>query len=220
MVSRAEVSTIIVSITMNNRIKRSRGRPRTFDRTRALEAALIIFWRQGYEASSITQLTKAMKITAPSLYAAFGSKEQLYRDVLDLYVSTHGDFVVRGLAAQGIARDVFVHLLNEAAIQFSRPGWPSGCLVANGALRCAQDNLAVREVTAMLRHAAQDAVRQRIDQAIIDHEVEPDIDSAGLAAFYASIVQGMSVQAVDGATREQLMKIGEFAMAAWPAKRS
>lgn len=205
-------------MTSENIIKRSRGRPRVFDKTRALKAALILFWRQGYEGSSIAQLTKAMKITAPSLYAAFGSKEQLYREVLDLYISTQGDTLARSLGEPGSARIAIGHMLTEAATQFSRSAWPKGCLVSNGAIRCAKGNQAAVKATATLRSLGQDAIRQRIDRAIIDGELTAGTDAVELAAFYASVIHGMSVQAVDGATREQLIRIGEYAIAAWPTK--
>lgn len=198
--------------------KRTRGRPRTFNDASALEAALVLFWRHGYEGTSIAQLTDAMKITAPSLYAAFGSKEQLYQKALDLYVNTQGDFVAQTLSAPGSTREAIARLLKEAAVRFTRTNWPAGCLVATGAIRCASDNGTVLEMTATVRRASTNLLKQRIDQAIANHELEPDEDSSGLAAFYASVVQGMSVQAIDGAKQAQLMKIAEFAMAAWPGE--
>jgi len=197
--------------------RRSRGRPREFDKQRALNAALLLFWRQGYEGASIAQLTRAMKITAPSLYAAFGSKQQLYREALERYASTHGDPVARALAAPGPCREVIGHVLAAAARQFTQPRLPHGCLVANGALRCATENRAAAAATALLRRLGQDALRQRIEAAIAAGELPDDTDASTLAAFYAAAVQGMSVQAVDGATREQLLRLGEYAMAAWPA---
>lgn len=196
--------------------QRVRGRPRIFDKAKALEQALILFWRQGYEGTSIAQLTQAMRITAPSLYAAFGSKEQLYRDVLDLYFSTHTDFLTHALATPGPIRDVMGQFLVAAAQQFSRSEWPPGCLVASGSLRCVQENQTVAQATAALRRMGQEAIASRMQAAVHGQELPPDTDTVGWAAFYASVIQGMSVQAVDGASREQLLAIGERAMAAWP----
>jgi AcrR family transcriptional regulator len=202
-------------MTADKTIKRAAGRPREFDKNTALKAALLLFWRQGYEGASIAQLTQAMKITAPSLYAAFGSKEQLYREVLELYMTAYLEPMARALGKPGSARDAVREMLMAAAMQFSRRGWPRGCLVANGALRCGQENQFAAQTTAAMRRMSQDAIRQRIGQAVIDGELAADTDTAALAAFYASVVQGMSVQAVDGATREQLIKLGQLAMAAW-----
>lgn len=204
-------------MTMESNTRRSRGRPREFDKKRALKAAMMLFWRQGYEGTSIAELTRAMSITAPSLYAAFGSKEQLYREVLELYMSTHGDALARTLASSGPCRDVVARMLAVAAHQFSRPGLPHGCMVANGALRCAKEHSAAVKATGMLRRLGQDALRARIEAAIADGELPQGADASGLSAFYTATVQGMSVQAVDGATTEQLLKLGDYAMATWPA---
>lgn len=198
------------------RTGRSRGRPREFDRTRALNAALIVFWRHGYEGTSIAELTHAMKITTPSLYAAFGSKGKLYREALELYMATHGDPLVRALISSGPCRKAIACMLAAAAHQFSRPGLPHGCMVANGALRCAKDHSAAVRETGMLRRLGQDALRQRIEAAIVAGELPKGADAAGLAAFYSATVQGMSVQAVDGATRDDLMKLADYAMVVWP----
>ncbi len=187
---------------------RGRGRPRTFDKARALQAALALFWRHGYDGTSIAQLTAAMKISAPSLYAAFGSKEALYREVLELYMATHG--------APGPAREAIRNMLKEAALQVSRAALPKGCLVANGALQCGRENQVAARETGALRRLGRDAIRQRLDHAVRQRELPARTDTAALAAYYASVVQGMSVQAVDGASRAQLLKLGEYAMAAWP----
>lgn len=207
-------------ILMENVTNHLRGRPREFNKARALDAALILFWSQGYEGTSITQLTKAMKINAPSLYAAFGSKEQLYYDVLNQYVTIHGDPLVRALFKRSTVRNDVKQMLIEAAKQFSRAAWPQGCLIANGALRCGKEYQPVAKATASLRILAKDALKQRLDQAITDGEIARCTDIESLAAFYSSVVQGMSVQAVDGATRKQLIKIVEYAMAAWPANEN
>jgi AcrR family transcriptional regulator len=177
---------------------------------------MVLFWRQGYEGTAIAQLTKAMHITAPSLYAAFGSKEQLYSDVLELYLSTHADFLTRALEAPGAVRDAIGQLLTAAAQQFTRNEWPSGCLAASGSLHCAQENRSVAKATAALRRMGQDAIASRLALAVRGQELPFDTDTEGLAAFYAAIIQGMSVQAIDGASYEQLLRIGALAMAAWP----
>ncbi len=197
---------------------RGRGRPRTFDKARALQAALALFWRHGYDGTSIAQLTAAMKISAPSLYAAFGSKEALYREVLELYMATHGAPAARALGAPGPAREAIRNMLKEAALQVSRAALPKGCLVANGALQCGRENQVAARETGALRRLGRDAIRQRLDHAVRQRELPARTDTAALAAYYASVVQGMSVQAVDGASRAQLLKLGEYAMAAWPGK--
>ncbi len=207
---------------MINQAKPSRGRPRAFDREHALEAALLLFWEQGYEGTSISQLTSVMKITPPSLYAAFGSKEQLYQEVLKRYLSSHGDFITTGLAAKTNVRDRVAIILREAAVRFTRTNFPPGCLVANGALRCASEHQLAVEATAALRRSIEMVLNERIKAAIRAKELPVGTDALGLAGFFAAVVQGMSVQAIDGTSRKKLLKVADLAMSAWPvsARRS
>lgn len=201
---------------MENTIKRSPGRPRAFDRANALDAALDLFWRHGYEGTSIAQLTDAMKITAPSLYAAFGSKEQLYREAVSLYLSIHANFISASLDNKGPARKVVERMLKEAAKAFSRPDMPRGCLVASGSLLSAKEHLAITQGMTGLRNHARGLIQARIEQAVAEGELSPDVDVEAMAAFFSAAVQGMSVQALDGASRSLLNRIADLAMAAWP----
>lgn len=205
-------------MAISNTGKHARGRPREFNKTSALKSALRLFWRHGYEGTSMAMLTRAMGITATSLYAAFGSKEGLYREVLALYTSTHGDPVARALAQPGSSREAIRQTLLESAKQFSRAAWPRGCLVANGFIRCAPELQNPAKETSAIRRMGKDALRQRIEQAIADGELAAYTDAENMAAFFASVVQGMSVQAVDGATCEQLLQLAELSMAVWPVR--
>lgn len=201
---------------MENLEKRAPGRPRTFDREKALATAVDLFWRHGYDGTSIAQLTDAMKISAPSLYAAFGSKEQLHREAIDLYLSTHGNYMSRSFAQPGSTRDAIERVLKDAAKAFSQPGLPQGCLVGSGALHCALENASVGHDMTSIRKHTRDTIHARIKQAMVAGELPPDTDAKALAAFFAATVQGMSVQAIDGASRPLLNRIAEIAMAAWP----
>jgi AcrR family transcriptional regulator len=196
--------------------KRAPGRPREFDRAVALDIAMRLFWRHGYEGTSIARLTAAMGINAPSLYATFGSKEQLYRDALRLYLGSIGRIGVSTLDQSPSARQAVAGMLKEAAIAFTRPDYPPGCMVGIGALRCADENKIAVQETAALRRMAQQAIERRIVQAVSDGELPPEVNATDLAAFYAAVVEGLSVQAQDGASAEQLHRIGDTAMNAWP----
>lgn len=202
---------------MNIEKKQPRGRPRAFDKDRALETAMVLFWKNGYEGTSITDLTSALGITPPSLYAAFGSKDALYREALDLYLATRSDRMVKAIEKKGSARAALEAMLKEAADLFTSAGAPRGCLVANGVLRCAAEHHPVAEHTATLRRLAPDAIKRRLDRAREEGELPPSVDTTALASFYASVIQGMSVQAVDGASRTRLRDIAKCAMAAWPS---
>ncbi len=195
-----------------------RGRPREFDRGAALKEAMLLFWQQGYEGASIAQLTRAMKITPPSLYAAFGSKESLYREALGLYMNEYLAPMAQALAAPVTAREAVGNMLLAAARQFSRSGMPPGCLLAIGTLRCGQESRSAVEATAAMRRLGQETIAKRIQRAVAAGELPTGSSADGLAAFYTSIVQGLSVHAVDGAKFEELARICELAMAAWPGK--
>jgi AcrR family transcriptional regulator len=202
---------------MKDPVKRAPGRPRAFDREGALKAAMILFWRNGYEGTSMAQLTAAMGINAPSLYAAFESKEKLYREALTLYLGSLGNIGVGALEECASAREGVQNVLEQAASAFTRRDCPSGCMVGSGALRGAEENQVVVQETAALRRMAQEATERRFKRAIADGELAPDTNFKALTAFYSTVVQGMSVQAQDGATRNDLLRVVNVAMAAWPS---
>lgn len=191
---------------------RKRGRPREFDRDKALETALDLFWRQGYEGTSIADLTKAMGITPPSLYAAFGSKERLYQEVLDLYSATLGAYARTSLAEEPTAKAAIERMLREAGTVYAA----RGCMLIGGALACAPENASVATDLARRRGLGTSAIVERLERAAAEGELPPDTDTAGLGAYYASVIQGLSVQARDGAAPHILAAIVALAMAAWP----
>jgi len=196
--------------------KRSVGRPRAFDREQALGIAMDLFWRQGFEGTSTTQLTAAMGISPPSLYAAFGSKETLYREAVALYLARYGSFLSAPLTADCTARDAVARILLAAAQQFSQAGHAPGCMVSCAELRASPDNAALVAEMAALRQSAQSALHARFEVARKAGELSPQTDTSTLAAFYAMVVQGMAVQARDGAKTALLKRMATMAMRAWP----
>jgi AcrR family transcriptional regulator len=207
------------SVTIVNKMARSRGRPRQFDQERALDLALEIFWRQGYEGTSIADLVAAMGITAPSLYAAFGTKEQLYRRVLDRYLEGLGRSLRDALQTEPTAYGVVKRFLYASARLFADGKNPPGCLISCGVLTCAPENRSVAAAVASDRAASLLALRKRFQAATKTGELPPDTDSAQLARFYGAIIQGMSVQALDGANVAALRSIVEVALRAWPGAK-
>lgn len=196
--------------------KRVSGRPRAFDRNEALRVALELFWQQGFEGTSTSQLTAAMGISPPSLYAAFGSKETLYREVVALYGSRFGGFLTEPLGADGEARQAVEQVLLRAARQFSEADHPSGCMVANGEMQSSPNGSVLAAEVAALRRAAQRQIAIRLESARKTGELPPATDTATLAAFYAMVIQGMAVQAHDGAKPTLLRRMAALAMRAWP----
>ncbi|WP_044191283.1 TetR/AcrR family transcriptional regulator [Hyalangium minutum] len=201
--------------TTSSTERRPRGRPRSFDSSRALDQALEVFWRLGYEGASIADLTEAMGITAPSLYAAFGSKAELYRRVLEHYRARQGGSQPRALTEAPTARAGVERLLQEAAREFSSPKHPPGCMISTAVLTCAEENQPVAEHVASLRAGTLAALRARIEQGIARGELPAGTDAAALARYFGALLQGMSVQALDGASQAELLALGEIAMRAW-----
>lgn len=190
---------------------RRRGRPPAFDRNQVLARAAETFWRLGYEGASIADLTETMGITAQSLYAAFGSKADLYKEALVHYRQTIGAFTAQVLTEERNAADAFVRLLRETAREFCKAGRPHGCMISTATLACASENQAVAEHVAELRAGALAAFRDRIERGIADGHFRPDTDAAALARYLGAIIQGMSVQARDGAREEDLASIAAIA---------
>src|SRR5690242_1075992 len=174
------------------------GRPRTFDTDRALDRALEVFWRKGYEGASLSDLTTAMRINRPSLYAAFGDKAQLFRRALDRYAEGPAAYA-RDALKESTARRVIEKLLYCTADSSSDARNPKGCLLVQGALACGDDaSCAKRELT-LRREAGEEALHQRLKRAKAERDLPPDSDPAALARYVASVCQGIAVQAASGA---------------------
>jgi AcrR family transcriptional regulator len=182
----------------------------------ALDRALEVFWRQGYEGTGISDLTKAMGIkNAPSLYNAFGNKEQLFRKVLDRYADGPARYI-REAFAEPTARAAVEALLHGAADATTDPDHPHGCITVQGALACSPGAEAARDELVARRAAGEAALRERLQRASNSGELPAGSDSEGLARYFTTIYQGVAVQAAGGATREQLHQIVDMAMTVWP----
>ncbi len=193
-----------------------KGRPREFDVEKALDRALKVFWRKGYEGASLNELTRAMGINRPSLYAAFGNKKALFRKVLDRYSEGPAAYV-RAALAEPTARDVAKRLLNGSLDLLTSPGNPRGCLMVQGALACGAAAESIRRELASRRLAGEAALRERFERARADGHLPADADPADLARYVMTVLRGMAVQAAGGASREELQRVVEIALRSWPA---
>jgi AcrR family transcriptional regulator len=189
------------------------GRPRSFDKNQALDRALAVFWSRGYEGTSMADLTQAMGINRPSLYAAFGDKQALFRAAVERYADGPGSFLGRSLAEPSAA-DAIRRLLFDAADELTMPGRPSGCLAVQGALSCGEDGVPAREVLAAKRAASEAAIRDRLSRAADEGDLPPETDADTLARYLATVFQGMAVQAASGATRDDLVGVARLALRA------
>jgi len=193
------------------------GRPRAFDADVALERAMHVFWAKGYEGAALSDLTRAMRINRPSLYAAFGNKEQLFRKVLDRYASGPLAYFDKALEAPK-ARDVIEQILFGAARMASDPRLPAGCLMVQGALACGDSAGSVQKETAARRAASEIALRRRLQRAKREGDLPRNANPAELARYVMTVLQGMAVQGADGASPDQLRQVARTALRAWPKR--
>ncbi len=192
------------------------GRPLSFDPEAALAPAMLLFWRHGYEATSLAALTQAMGITPPSIYAAYGDKRGLFRAAVRRYLAqphTPVEIVAAAPSAAAAARA----LLDGAAAAFTGDDTPAGCLLASSAVAVSPEAEDVREELAAIRRGIEAALRGRIAGEVADGAMPADADPEVLAAHVMAVIQGLSTLARDGAPRAKLQAVARFALAAWPS---
>lgn len=193
-----------------------RGRPREFDIDQALDLALKVFWQKGYEGASLSELTKAMGINRPSLYAAFGDKETLFRKALERYDTGPAAYGPVALA-EPTARAVVEKLWRGAVELQTNPCNPQGCLVVQGALSCSEAGDPIREALKARRAEGEAALKERFEQAKIAGDLPASTDASQLARYAFTIIYGMAVQAASGATRAELHQVVDLALQSWPS---
>ncbi|MFI1395501.1 TetR/AcrR family transcriptional regulator [Streptomyces sp. NPDC020681] len=196
-----------------------RGRPRGFDRAAALAAATRLFWERGYEATSIGELTAAMGIRPGSLYAAFGDKKTLFREVVHSYRrSPVGAFIGVALREEATTHGAFARILREAAVSYPDPSHPAGCLTISAATNVTPQDAEVEIFLRNLRKENLIAFEDRLRTAQQAGELPAEADPRALASYFAAVIQGMSQRARDGAKAAELGEVAGLALAAWPAK--
>ncbi|MFF8608454.1 TetR/AcrR family transcriptional regulator [Streptomyces sp. NPDC015346] len=192
-----------------------RGRPRAFDRTAALRRAMETFWELGYEGTRLTDLTEAMGINSASLYNTFGSKEQLFREAVAFYNDTTGSATSRALREAPTARAAVEAMLRGNIDTFADPGTPSGCMIVLAATNCGTQNRPVAEHLTWWRRSTVADLEERLERALEEGELAPGTDVRSVAAFYATILHGMSIESRDGVSPERLSSTVDYAMAMW-----
>ena len=192
------------------------GRPLSFDRNAALIIAMRLFWRHGFEGTSISSLTAAMEITPPSLYTAFGDKRRLFLETIDRYLGG-ASAVTRSIEGAATARSAARDLLTAAAIGDTGDDTPPGCLLASSIVSCSPAAADVREELAAIRRGIEAALRSRIERDVAAGVLPAGSDAEALAGHVFAVVQGMSTLAKDGADRGKLLRIVDRTMACWPA---
>jgi AcrR family transcriptional regulator len=194
----------------------TKGRPREFDVDEALAAALGVFWSKGYEGASLTELTEAMGITRPSLYAAFGNKEALFRKALDLYEREKLAYIGEAMKAP-TARGVAERLLRGSLQNQMSECGPRGCLGVISSMACGAEAESIRAEVIARGASARRAIIERFERAKAEGDLPAHVDVDGLTAYLMAILQGMAVQAGSGASREQLEGLIDTSMTVWPS---
>lgn len=193
---------------------RKTGRPLSFDREHVLDRAMLAFWQTGYETTSIADLTATMGVTAPSLYAAFGNKQQLFLEAMRRYV---GDLtsLEQAMAEAPTAREAVAEMLRRVAVLYTGDTTPPGCLLASAAATGSPEAAEVRAAVAAERHQVRDIIIRRIEADVAMGNLVPDTAATVLADLALAVMQGMSVLARDDADRNRLLAIAEAATGCW-----
>jgi AcrR family transcriptional regulator len=192
------------------------GRPREFNVDQALDKALNVFWRNGYEGTSIADLTDAMGINPPSLYAAFGNKEKLFRKALDRYVQQRTSYWNEAVE-KPTARGMVEHLLRESANFLTEECNPPGCMLVRNAIQCSAAEESIERELASRRATGEVMLRERLATAKDKGELPADLDPEDYARYIMTVLEGMSVRSASGSSREELHKITDMALRTWPA---
>jgi AcrR family transcriptional regulator len=195
---------------------RMRGRQKTFDRKVALEAAMLLFWERGFEQTTIDDLAGAMGISTSSLYSTFGDKEALFLSALDLYQASRGRYTTTALEDPTSARNAFQRLFDLAAYELTRPKQPRGCMLALSMMTSSPGYKPLQRELKRRRAVSSQAFVSRLEEAVRKQELPGLIDIAALASFLMTTLMGMSLQARNGATKDDLLKVGAIALEAWP----
>jgi len=197
--------------------KRNPGRPREFDEDKALDAAMMVFWKKGYDATSLSDLTDAMGINRPSLYSALGNKEELFQKALERYAQRNTRLFNECLAA-ATAREGIEKLMREAVKLFADPKNPGGCLGIQSVVTCSSVSSQFKKDRERKRDEFESMLKKRFDRAVDEGELPADTDTLDLARYYSVVIQGLSIQAKAGGTQRELSRVVDVALGGWPAK--
>lgn len=195
----------------------AKGRPRGFCTEQALASALHVFWTKGYEGASITELTEAMGITRPSMYAAFGNKESLFRHALDLYEREKLDYIRCALDAP-TARGVAERMMRGGVANQTSDCEAKGCLGVISSVACGDEAQGIRDEVIKRRASSKQAMLDRFDRARAEGDYDDSLTAEDLINYLFAVLQGLAVQAGAGATREQLDRTVDLALRTWPTR--
>ncbi|CAI0755252.1 Bacterial regulatory proteins, tetR family [Serratia quinivorans] len=190
------------------------GRPREFDREQALLKARDLFWRQGYEGTSMSDLVAELGIASARIYKAFGSKELLFREAIASYENHEGGFADRAFSEESSVRVAIKRLLDDAVALYSRTDLPQGCMVVSSAASVSDENSGIKDWLAEHRLQRTQGMIDRLQTAVATGELPPETDADALGDYFAAFLHGLSVQARDGVSRARLEAAVKIALSA------
>lgn len=196
-------------------IKRGRGRPKCFDEQQALHKAMLLFWEFGYEATSMSDLTKALNLTAPSIYSSFGDKSQFFYACLAYYLKHEAcslDIIFQQAKTAKIAIELYLHENLKKLVQQNKP---TGCMLVTATINCSQEHAPIQHDLLLKRQQVKERIYQRLEQGIKDGDLNPQADLQAMADYYSTVSQGLTMQARDGVGLKQLQNVVALAIKTW-----
>jgi len=211
MTNRHETNLAVTEDTL----RKKRGRPKCFDEQQVLEKAMLLFWEHGYEATSISDLTQALEITAPSLYSTFGDKAGLFYKSIDYYLAHEACPIETIFLEAKTAKIAFELYLYDNVKRLVQPNKPAGCMLVVAAMNYSDATQDVQQNLLDKRIKTKEKLLKRLEQGVEQGDLVADAPLQEMTDFYATVIQGLTIQARDGASTEQLHKVVEHAMKAW-----
>lgn len=195
--------------------KAKRGRPKCFDEQRALEQAMLLFWQYGYEATSISDLTQVLGITAPSLYCCFGDKAQLFDKSIHYYLEHEACPLPRIFDNATTAKSAVESLLLDHLNRFTRTDKPAGCMLITSIINCTQQSMPLQQKLLQLKHDRHSQLLARLQRGIDEEDLPEDAPIQQMLDFYSTVLQGLTLQARDGMNASQLQSVVHQALQHW-----
>ncbi len=200
---------------VNQELKRRRGRPKCFDEQEALQKAMLLFWKYGYEATSMSDLTKALNLTAPSIYSTFGDKSQLFSACLDYYLEHEAcslELIFQQAETAKVAIELYLYENLKKLLQQNKP---SGCMLVTATMNCSPEHQPLQHDLLLKRQQVKEKIYQRLQQGIRDQDLSPNANIQAMTDYYATVIQGLTMQARDGVPIEQLEEVVTLALKTW-----
>jgi AcrR family transcriptional regulator len=195
--------------------KRGRGRPKCFDEQQALQKAMLLFWEYGYESTSMSDLTKALNLTAPSIYSSFGDKSQLFHACLEYYLKHEAcplEVIFQQAKTAKIAIEIYLYENLKKLVQQNKP---TGCMLVTATMNCSQEHAPIQHDLLLKRQQVKENIYQRLQQGVKEGDLNPRANIQAMTDYYSTVIQGLTMQARDGVSAEQLQSVVTLAIKTW-----